>query len=357
MNEQAYIIPVSGEIGKDFKYTDLLMHLNNSKECSVIQLVIDSLGGSVDEGLKIHDHLISSGKIIKSTNSGNICSIAVSIFLSAPKENRTFDPAKGKFIIHNPWLKDIEGDSNTLDQYSNHLKSLEKTMASEYADCTGTSKDILKGFMDQSEPLTNDQIQSLGFATIINSAQIKPIAYFNIEKMDTKEIKKEIKTFDGFLKKIMAKLGIDDKVKALVVQDVNGTELDFGDAITDPSQIIAGISGIQVGGKPAEGEFTMPDGSVYNISKGTLTEIEPKATEDSEEMKVLKAENEQLKAEIEKVKAQASETKDVSAKALIEIKKEFSNFKAKFNEVEVVPPSTPAGNQKPKGFSFRSKRK
>ena len=133
-----------------------------------------------------------------------------------------------------------------------------------------------------------------------------------------------------------------------MLQDVNGNELDFGDAVQTPEQIVIGVTAT-VAGQPAEGEYTMDDGSVLVFAAGALTEIRPA----DDQMAALKKENEDLKAQLESQKAllNQNETALSALKAETEkqvkaIETEFLAFKNQYSKEN--PPSNriPSEEQK-----------
>ena len=139
-----YVIPIHGIIGEPyhgndkrlyFSFRDSLIHLNNSKSYDSIKLDISSDGGSVDEGKKMEAAILAIGKPIFSENSGNVASAASRIFCLATFENRLFNPDKGVFLIHNPWLE-MAGDSKELANASEYLAEIEEDYISFYANAT-----------------------------------------------------------------------------------------------------------------------------------------------------------------------------------------------------------------------------
>lgn len=356
-----YSIPINGIIGKkpeedqsDDKYfgmPELLIHLKNSAKYSVLELLIDSPGGDIDEGLRMKEAIISTGKTVISKNTGDVMSMAVDLFLIPHSENRYFNPSKGRFLIHNPWTT-AEGDSAYLDAVSKEMKRYEKDCAKRYAEATGTDENIIGQFMAEEVYMTPEQIEQLGFAKIVRP-EIKAVAKFNInknEKMELKQVEEKL----SIIEKFMLKVETFFTPKAMVVNDVNGTELDFGSSITDVSQIVVGVSAT-VAGAPAAGEFTMPDGTIYVFEGGILNEIRPAGGMDDE---MLKAENEKLKAELEALRGKNDEVE----KALNafkaeheEAKKVIAEFKAMYKKPE-IPANNPSNNNQDQKFSFKRKK-
>lgn len=347
MNE-TYIIPINGVIGEGFTVNDLLMHLNNAKNYARIQLNINSLGGNVEAGIKMYELLKNSGKYIISTNTGDVASIAVSLFLAGIE--RTFNPALGMFLIHNPWIDPLQIkdgiDSNAATKLAKELKSMDSTLAKQYSEVTGSDAEILKGFMEQNQPLTVEQIEGLRFAKLVTTEQQQSIikqaiAYYKPKKqMENEKL--------SILEKMFNKLFKHLKINALVLQDVNGTELEFPDAQT-PDQIVVGTK-VNVQGEPKE-SYTLPNGSIISVSDGVVTAItEPQMAVD--ETQALKEENAALKTELESLKAANAE----ATKQALEVKAEFFKFKSQF-KAEVKPADTPAEVKQEEIKSFTYKRK
>jgi ATP-dependent protease ClpP protease subunit len=341
--QSIYLLPINGVIGEDFKYTDLLMHLNAAKDYPVIKQLINSPGGFVDEAEKMRDALDNSGKIIISTNIGDVASAAVDLFLAAPKPNRTFDPTKGQFVIHFPFIdpKDggVTGTASEIETVAKEMKRMESDLVKQYVKATGTDANILAGFMGENIPLTPEQIQTLGFATVIQPQQLKAVAYYKSLNNNNMEQKEVIEKLSG-LEKVLQKISNWIRPRAMVVQDVSGKELDFGETITDASQIQPGVIAT-VDGAPADGDFTLPDGSVYTFVKGALQTITPAA---GSELESLKKENEQLKADLATANAAKAqlETDLVAFKASAEtqingVKTELIAFRNQFSKSE--PPT------------------
>lgn len=327
-----YIIPLKGVVGEEITGNEVLNHLIKAKGDPQIMLDIDSVGGDVDEGIKIRNYILNSGKEIFVQNSGDVCSIAVSFFLCAPIQNRIFNPARGMFLIHNPWIAGFEGGSEDLVIAAKELKAIENQLAKDYNQATGTDIDIIKNFMANDAPLTPDQIKTLGFATI--AEPIKAIAKLNNKKM---EINEKLNVFEKTLNKIMAKLNINAKY---VANDVNNVELVFPD-ISSAEEIAVGVA-VTVGGTAATGESVMADGSTVKYEAGKVIEIIPAMEENP-----LETENAALKQQIAELTAknEATNVELENAKTeFVNIKNEFHKFKSQF---KVEPQGKAAPETKP----------
>jgi ATP-dependent protease ClpP protease subunit len=337
MPDSIYLLPIQGVIGKDFKYTDVLMHINAAKNSTYIKLLVDSPGGYIGEGEKIREALVSTGKVMFAANTGDVASYAVTLFEIAPKGNRVYDPAKGQFLIHMPFVTPEDGVSGTasdLDIIAKELKKLQNNIVTEYVKATGSDMAVLEGFMNENIPLTPEQVESLGFATV-QRVQLKAVAYFKpINDMDNLEITKKM----GVLETLLNKVASFIMPKALMLQDVNGKEVDFGPDVQTPEQIAVGVKAT-VDGTPAQGDVTMASGEVYQFEAGVLKAIVPKADAPDPNAE-LKAENEALKAELSAMKAEAMAAKThetESVKQLKTVQDAFAAFKNEFSTGDPAP--------------------
>ena len=151
----------------------------------------------------------------------------------------------------------------------------------------------------------------------------------NIDELNKKVEDGHKSIFD----KIMGIFRKQGLIKALVVKTADDQNLDFGEDIKEASEIAVGATAT-VDGKPAEGEYVMPDGSKYEFAGGKLTEIkapEPEPEEDPA-AKALKEENENLKAQL----AEAQE-------ALATVKAEHEAFMAQItSDIKGLKPEPPA---------------
>jgi ATP-dependent protease ClpP protease subunit len=322
------IIYIEGVIGEDYTYQNALMDLERVKDLENIALKIGSEGGYVDVADKIFD--LFKGKVSRTENIGDVASAAVKLFLLAPKGFRNYDPSKGVFLIHNPW-GEVKGDSNDFKQASEQLKKIESEFVNFYHQSTGSSKEVIAGFMNINNPLTPEEVESLGFAQI-SKPEFKAVAKFtkknnmSKEQMTEEQIDNKLNSFFDRIKNL-----INPKtVKALKLSDANGVEIDFGDSVEQESEIVVGLEGVTIDGAAANGEYVMPDGRTITFENGTITAITEMEEEPEmdEEMEALKAELEALKAENETL----TQAKAKFEKLEEEVKEFKSNWKAQKGE-------------------------
>lgn len=357
-----YIIPIHGLLGSPegpedkaqyFPFDQFLIHVNNARVAETIQLDIASDGGYVDVAEKMIEVLRNTKKPIVSKNSGNVCSAASKIFTLAPKGSRFYDPSKGVFLIHNPWGA-IEGDSDELAKASKELDDLNKSYAKWYANATGSDIGVIEAFMDENKPLTPEQVETLGFAEIVN-ATVNAVAKIktNNTAMENKQVIEKMNGFEKMLKDIKALF----RAKAIMIADVNGTEIEFPD-LNDPAELAVGVKA-NVAGAPAVGEFVLPDGRTVVCVNGEVTEIKEPA---ADPMQALKDENADLKKQVETLTAENTANAQASADAVAKLEKldtEFRAFKASYSKGNPgggKPPASGGDGGEPTSRSLLKKR-
>lgn len=347
MESNIYILGVIGEDEQErakgnpvYTYNDALADYQRAKDSQVINLWISSPGGDLYEGKDIAKLFKSSGKIIRTHNIGDVASIAFNIYLAASKENRFYYPDKGRLLIHYPWGEAV-GNADELQEYSDQLRDEEKILVKELTQELGVDEEVLRGYMKQERFLNEDEVELLQIATIVKN-EFKAVAKLKNVKMNEKEVKEEL----GTIKKMLDGIKAMFKPKALLIQDVNGVQIDLPE-IETIDQLQTGISAT-VEGSPAEGEYTLDDGSVLKFEAGVLSEIMPPA----DDMEALKSENESLKKQLEDLQnslnAKEKEKEDLAKESetkLKEVETTFEAFKAKFSK-EFIPGEELGGEER-----------
>jgi len=336
-----------GEVGFDITMDSLLPYVDMGKE-----IVIDSFGGDLFEGWKIHDAIKLSGKQPKITVLGTCASSCVQILLSTPNREMT---GQSRLLIHNPWTEEM-GDDEQFQKTANELRTEKNRLASFYSEISGKSIDDILAIMKEERFMYVDECIAMNF---INQTEIKN------EEMNAEQ-EKELKTIGDKVNDTLAvvKNLFIKSVKNLVVQDVNGDGLDFGDEIETVEQIAVGNTAT-VNGEPANKEHVMPDGVIYVFEAGTLMEIKEAEAEGNDEVEALKQEVEQLKQENEQLQNSYStkekEYNDLKANSntlesnIKDIETKFNEFKNRFsNEKEEIKVPEEKNTGK-KSFTYKKK--
>lgn len=330
MESNIYII---GEIGVDYTFNHALADYQRAKQSDVINLHINSPGGYMDEGIQIQQLFKNSGKIIRTYAMGDVASIAVNIYLSTSKENRFYYKGKSRLLIHYPWVE-VSGNADELETFTEDLRTEENKLVKELSKELQVDEAVLRGYMQQERFLTDEEVELLNIATIIKQ-EFKAVAKLKIENMTEKEVKEEL----SGIKKMLEGIKSLFKPKALMIQDVNGVELDMPE-IETIEQLSTGLT-VTADGSPANGDYVLDDGTTLKCENGTLTEIVPAGGGD--EMEALKAENESLKKQLEELtsnaKAKDEEIKQLQVNAKVkieEVEKKFNEFKSQYSK-EFIP--------------------
>lgn len=300
-----------GEVGKDITLRAIINQLKG-QPFDALDVHIHSVGGSVTEGFAIYDYLRSLKKPVATYIDGVCYSIATIIALAAGR--RVISP-NGEIIIHNPFVQMMTGDSAALAKNAKELADTEQRMVSVYRSATKADPQTIESKMQTAAVITASEALSLGFVTEI-AHSLKAVAKIDLNQpnpMNDSKLKKLFRSMFNLAKSA----GID--AYALVLQDANGAEIDFPDLSEGETPKEGDKATID--GKPAEGDVTMPDGSVYTFKEGVLTTIkaaepatEPPTDEPAakqidalaKELKELKAANAKKDKEIEVMKSQVS---------------------------------------------------
>ncbi len=361
MSKKVYNIPIYGEIGVEFTQQMLLLHLHNAKEFDTINLDISSIGGYVDVALDMKNSILKTGKKITSSNSGNVCSAASMLFCLGSE--RTFYPEKGVFLIHNPFGK-IEGDAETFKNISEALLEIENELAEIYVENTNADFEIIKGFMKENKPLTENEIETLGFAKIetLDKIKIKAKAKININSKNDKMKKNEEKL--NSIQKMISDLtkAFKNRFKAAMFADVDGNEVTFPDAETIDEIAVGMVATTNEGA--ANGTYTFPTGLVVICENGKVTDVTQPQAADEDKVKKLEEEVKEKEEEIEKLEEEVKEKEEeiekleeevkVFAKMKTKLEKEFESFKNKFTDGKPNGKNEPVKNET-HTFTFKMK--
>jgi len=297
--------------------TDVVKQIKAYPEATAFNVFINSEGGFVKDGMDIYNYLVSLGKPVNTIGTGIVASIATIIFMAG--STRTIRP-NTRFMIHLPSLN-TQGTADELEMRAKELRTIEKELINFYTTELGHPAEVIQPLLRDESFLSLDQLETLGFITSA-PLPIAAKANLNTNKQDNKmEDNKKAAFVDKMLNKILGMF--DSKPVNKLVQDATGVELDFTE-LADGDPIEVGAMAM-VAGVPAEGDYTLPDGTVYTFVAGELTAITPAGvdTVTPEQAKALADENAALKAEIETLRA----TNSANEQNLAEIKTEVVNLK------------------------------
>jgi ATP-dependent Clp endopeptidase proteolytic subunit ClpP len=310
---------------------------------------IHSRGGDVTEGFAIHDALLNSGKKITTINDGLCASIATVIFLAGTTRKAI---SNGEFMIHNPWgygpFKG--GDAAAFASYSEDLQKAEDKIIQLYANVTGQGEDSLREMMKVQTYMSSEEAKNVGFVTEIIEA-LKAVAYLKPLKTNSK--KQEPTMANKLLEKLNTLMtdikGLLTGTEALNLDLTTADGKVFHIETENDFPAVGDMCTID-GASPADGDYTLSDGTVIAVSAGKITAITPKVEDaapapaaDAAAIAAIKKENEELRAQIAEqettmaaIETQLTEFK-AQVKSTYKPEARKSNFQKKEKEVENDP--------------------
>jgi ATP-dependent Clp protease protease subunit len=232
---------------------------------------INCNGGSVAEGLRIYDVLRTSGKNLYMNIEQACHSMALTVLLAAPKENRTANP-NARALIHR--VRQTAFEYFTAEEYRKSAEQLEleeENILDIYADRTGTDKDELRDIMYEEKERTASELINLGFISKINSYST------NLKK---EQMAKNAQTVLARIKNL---LNMSDEVVNFDFTDADGNVLFSTDAADDALEV--GMNATP------DGTFTIADGRTITIADGVITEIIPASENNADDDRIAELEN------------------------------------------------------------------
>lgn len=176
-----------------FSFKDAL----NNVDTPNLVVRINSVGGSVNEGLAIYSLLKDfKGHLITKVD-GWACSAASVIFMAGQER---IMPESALLMIHNAWTY-AEGDQNELRKAADDLEMITKPSINIYCSKTGLSENEIKDMMNKETWMDYNVAFEKGFATNVEKdgdaqQSIKDINKYmkNLVKKNI-ELEKELEKF------------------------------------------------------------------------------------------------------------------------------------------------------------------
>lgn len=165
-----------------YSFKDALNEVNTPN----LLVRINSMGGSVSEGLAIYGLLSDFNGHLITQVDGFACSAASVIFMAGQER---IMPENGLLMIHNAWT-DACGDPNELRKAAEDLEIITKPSVNIYVNKTGLSEEEIKSMMDKETWMDYKSAFEKGFAT-------------SIQKNDT--IQQSIKDINSYIRNLVIK--------------------------------------------------------------------------------------------------------------------------------------------------------
>lgn len=286
-NEQNVLMTMMGLEPVAFSVDSVDKVLNENLNEADFLFNINSKGGSVSEGLKIYDKLRTSGKNIHTNIEGSCHSMAMTVLLAAPVENRTANK-NARALIHQVHAEpDGPQTSNSLRVLADQIELEQNNILDIYASRTGQDREILQSLMLEEKQRTAEELLQYGFISKIN-------AYTTNEKLDTMSKATKKSLFDKIF-------NFQKEVTALLNEEPAPVNFDFKDAAgnvlfttnKEDDSIAVGDTATP------DGTFELPTGQKVSIENGLISTIaEPTDEGATETVETLKTENEALRAKL-----------------------------------------------------------
>ena len=192
-----------------FEFKDALAEVDTPN----LTVRINSMGGSVSEGLAIYNLLNDFKGNVTTIVDGFACSAASVVFMAGDKR---IVPESGLLMIHNAWGV-AEGDSNAMKKYAEDLEVMTQPRVNIYVSKNRIEERKDKKMMNVETWITSQEALELGFAT-------------TIEKDDDARQSLE----DHYLHKMVMKLKELEKVQEVVTLTEEPKEQDAWTSFFNP---------------------------------------------------------------------------------------------------------------------------
>lgn len=187
MNSRYYSMEKSGDVLNIYIYGDItdwrwdesdVSSYSLSKKLSeagddikLINVHINSYGGSVSEGIAIYNQLLNHDAKVRTIVDGFACSIASVIAMAG--EERIMNKSSLMFI-HNPWTY-AAGNADELRKEADDLEKIGRSGIEAYLSRITISEEELQIMLDEESWLLPEEAMNMGFATSIEADAESPV--------------------------------------------------------------------------------------------------------------------------------------------------------------------------------------
>lgn len=274
---------------------------------------IHCVGGVVSEGLAIYDFLRTSGKNIYTNIEGACHSMAVTILLAAPKENRTAN-RYAEALIHKVYTGYADGTADDLEGYAEEMRRQQDAILDIYADRTNLSREEAERIMNEEKVHTAEELLEWGFIAKINPYNT------NIKTKTKKTMTGLLEKISNCLTSIREALNEQAEVFNYTFYGEDGVVLFRTER--DDDYLEEGMKA------EPDGVFEIGD-RVIVIEGGVITEIRNEPAEEPrdeelnalrEELEAMRAERDTQTAEIANLRTELANARDLLNEARAQIK-------------------------------------
>lgn len=257
-------------------------------------------GGEVAEGFAIYDYLRSSGKNLYTNIEGDCHSMAVTLLLVAPLNQRTAAP-NCSALIHQV-RSGAGGTADEIEREAEATRALQERMLNIYADRTGRDYAELEAMMKEEKIHSAQELLDWGFIGSINTYNTN---HKNPKNQSVMGKAKNLKqTASDFINSIISLVGGKSKDDVQLNYEFTGED---GTVLftteEEDDTLVAG----ETKASP-DGTFKIADGRTVTIEGGIVTEIKEAETPAPEEQPAEEPENQDdLQAQLDAANARNAE--------------------------------------------------
>lgn len=347
MTGQIFIYGAIGRENGEISVQNVKSQIQQAAGAEEYEVHIISPGGDVFEGFGIYNLLKNTGKKINVSIEGLCASIAT---LIAGAGNKIIMNRTAEFMVHNPHISDLKGDSTQLRNVAEQLDKIKTLLIDVYERKTGLPKQKLWELYDNETWLTAQEAQQMGFVDEVQDA-LKAVA-----KVDLKTFKMENK--ENWLVKAFKNLvGLQSFKNQFTETLQDGTII----LVMSDDEDWTGKQVLYEDGSPVPaGDHTLASGKIITVDdQSIITKVgEPAAPQDNQQneemenkVKELEAQLAEAKGALTKAQAQASAEATKSAKFENSIKELQGNYLKLQEQIQQTFGDT---KEPPKGPAFKN---
>lgn len=305
-------IYISNKITRGETLKDVIRQYKSFDDPTELLVVLDSIGGSVDEGDDIYAYLQElKSKHTVNTYAKKAYSIAAKIFTVG--ENRMVEDVDKALMIHNPWGQ-AEGQAKDFEAIAEELRKIEKEFAEFYSSFLSIDQNTVSSLLESQTFISGKDAVSFEFATELK-VPVEAVAEYNININNNKMTEKSKQKSKGqkLLEAMAEFVGIELKTKEveinaqLTLQDSNGSEIVFPDLDSEATPAV-GDAATMDGNAIPDGSYVMP-----SLDEATVVFVDGKISE------IIPKEDENPPADVEASKKETPNKKEVKAEEIKEV--------------------------------------
>lgn len=336
-------IHIQGVVGKDTKLLDVIRQFKSFQKPSEVDVIINSPGGFVNDGMDIFNYLRKLNLPITTIGKGQVMSIAASIYMAGDERKMEENTV---FMIHMPYANQ-SGNADAFEATARFLRDLENDFTKFYATYLEVDEDTIRKLLQKETFLNANEALQMGIATqviqplkavaMLNSEENNVIKQSNFMSKMTEKLDKIINLLNPTSEKTSLNLKAEIKAEK-TKQDSTGVELVFTD-LNEGDEVSVGDKAT-VEGQPANGDYLLADGVTYTFEAGELKEITQPESEDEVEETETPADADEVVAEETEIKAEGEveETAETENEVdeVTELKEQVATLQNELNEFKEI---------------------